>query len=489
MQRNPVETWPRAVYEQPWFVRVWNNFTVVYACDPDLLKFVLLDAVEDFPKAAIEERVLKPAFGEGMLTSEGDTWKQQRRAVASGFRRDALNAMVPAMVAAGEAAADRLLGRLAASPTTPAQSGPKNGAKCVEDVCVETTRATLDVIMAMLFGGDNGPVDKTEIARDTATYLDTIGRIGLSDIFDLPKWWPKLEQKRGRAAVARMHAAINALIAQRRASGQSQPDLLSLLLDARDPVSGEGFSDAVVRDNVMTFVGAGHETTSLALGWALWLLAHDPQTQDKLAAEAEQVLGDGPIEARHIDSLVWHRAVLEEAMRLFPPVATVPRQAKREMTFTSPSHSGATLTIPKGALVLCAIYATHRHSLYWPEPDSFIPERFLPEKRQEAAAFTLGASPASRHRYYYMPFGAGPRVCIGQQFALMEGVSILAAIVRKLRVAPVPGHFLDLRVRITMRNVDGLPLEFQARTPTPRPEAATVFSDDGHMPDVDLERV
>jgi cytochrome P450 len=441
--RNPAETWVREVYERPLHTRRTQGFTVAWVSDPDLIRKVFLEEVDAFPRAPIEERVLKPAFGEGMLTTSGEVWRHQRRAAAPGFRREALNAMLPVMAEAGQAAGVRLRAM-----------AERAGGRVRHDVCAETTRATLDVILKTLFSandatGPEGGLDPDQIARDTATYLDTLGRVSVHDVLNLPDWLPRLGTAQGRAAVARLKAVVDRVVSAREASGVSRADLLSLLVDARDPTTGQGLSPTQIRDNVMTFLGAGHETTSLALGWALYLIANDPPCQARLVAEAAEVLGDGPVTPETLERLRYTRAVIEEAMRLFPPVMAIPRVT--QAGFSAHGHD-----VPAGSLVLCPVYALHRHRLYWPEPDTFMPERFLPE-----AGGPEGG--ASRHRYSYMPFGAGPRICIGAQFAMMEAVAILANILRQVAVGPAADHSIDLRVRITLRNAGGLPLWFSPR--------------------------
>jgi cytochrome P450 len=436
--RNPLEAWHEELFELPSRRLDWLGSDYLQVMDPALMQSVLLDDIDSFRKSPVQQRVVRPGVGDGLLVVEGEAWRFQRRAAAPAFRHDAMLALAPAMAAAGERAADRLLA--AASPGRSV------------DVLPEMTRATFDVIAATLLGGDDPSFDQEAVARAVTGYVETIGAVNLFDLLGVPDWIPRPGRGPGRRAIATLRGAADAALARRRARHQHGgdlgdgfgEDLLGRMLAARDPETGRGLSDIELRDNIVTFIGAGHETTALALTWSLYLLAGDQGVQDRLAAEARAVAGEGPIGPGQVERLVLHEQVIKEAMRLYPPAVMLQRQAIR------PVRVGEHQLEP-GTEVMCLIYVMHRSRLLWERPDGFDPDRFAPERSE------------GRHRFAHMPFGAGPRICIGMRFAYLEAVAILAAVMRKARVALAPGHAALPRMRVTLRPDGGMPLLVTAR--------------------------
>jgi cytochrome P450 len=261
----------------------------------------------------------------------------------------------------------------------------------------------------------------------------------------LPAWTPfpgRGSSLRGRD---RMLALIEAPVKDRSGvDARARSGLFDLLHGAQDPETGRRMTDEEFVNNIATFLAAGHETTAVALTWTLWLLAKDPETQERVAEEVQRVLGDEPLEARHVDQLAFTRQVIQEAMRLYPPVPAMGRHPTREMEF-----GGQTIT-PK-TVVSVAIYALHRNKGLWDQPDAFDPQRFTPDQVK------------ARHRYAYLPFGGGPRVCIGQMFSLIEATAILAEAVRAFRFAPEPGYRPQILGHVTMRPHAGMPLYLTPR--------------------------
>ena len=255
-----------------------------------------------------------------------------------------------------------------------------------------------------------------------------------------------MSQRRARASAAFFEQAVDAIIERRRAlvaaSGTIPRDLLTLLLEASDPQTGTGLTHEEVRANVVTFIGAGHETTANALTWSLYLLSLSPEWRERLAAEADRVLA-GPIE-QALDGLVETRAVIEEAMRLYPPVASLSREALGPDDLCG-------RRIRKGALIIVSPWVLHRHELLWRDPGSFDPSRFLPGARETI------------DRFAYLPFGAGQRVCIGAAFSLQEAVIVLAHVMRSFALTPAPGQKIEPVQRITLRPRDGLRLRLERR--------------------------
>jgi cytochrome P450 len=259
-----------------------------------------------------------------------------------------------------------------------------------------------------------------------------------------PGWFPFPGKKRAEAAKDYLRAELIRLVAERRRSGERRNDLVRLLLEAVDPETGQTMSDRGLADNLLTFTTAGHETTALALTWTFYLLSLHPEIEKRLVREIENVTGGSALREEHIDKLTYARQVIQEAMRLYPPAPLVVRAPSRDVHFGD-------LTITKGTPTYIPIYAVHRHRTLWTDPDSFDPDRFT-----EIAS-------ASRHRYAYLPFGAGPRICIGMSFALVEAVVILATLVSATRLSLKPGYEPSLRMRITLRPKRGMPMTVKRR--------------------------
>jgi cytochrome P450 len=405
--RNPLEVIPRAVYEEDFVSFGAPGTPRVWVTAPALIKAVLLDQREAFRKMQ-QIRLLGPLLGKGILTSEGADWKWQRQASAPMFRPQELASFVPAFVHATNA----LVARWRAS-----------GAE-VQPIDADMTRVTFDVISATLL-----PAAGDDAAGAMAAALRALQRRGgwdqLYAAMNAPKWMPRPGMVSGWRAMLSMRAAVKALLDKRRALGESGPDdLMHRLILARDPESGQSMNDEQLVDNLLTFYLAGHETTARALTWTLYLLARSPEWSAALAQEVGRVTAGAEVTAAHIDELVLVQQVLKESMRLYPPVPIMSRQAAVDTRIDG--HA-----IAAGTSVLMPIYAIHRHAKRWEDPDAFDPARFAPERERSIS------------RYQYMPFGAGPRICIGMAFAMMEATAILATLLQQVKVAsagdePVP---------------------------------------------------
>jgi cytochrome P450 len=236
---------------------------------------------------------------------------------------------------------------------------------------------------------------------------------------------------------------VDRMVARRRAQAR-RDDLVDLLMQAQDPETGRRMDDDLLRDNLLTFIGAGHETTALALTWSLYLLGSHPPTAARVRAEVAGVAGEASITHEHVERLAFTRQVIHEAMRLFPSLPLMSRMCGED------TEAGG-LAVKKGTFIFIPIYAIHRHRRLWRDPDVFDPDRFGAEES------------AARHRFAYLPFGGGPRVCIGQTFAMIEAVAILATLVRGAALEPDPGHRIRPMVRVSMRPQGGMPMTLRLR--------------------------
>jgi cytochrome P450 len=309
------------------------------------------------------------------------------------------------------------------------------------------TRVTLDVLERTIFT-EGVARDPDALGRAITRYFEALGPIDPLDVFGFPDWIPRLGRWRARPAIRFFEETVAQLIDGRRAliarGGTPPRDILTLLLEAADPETGQGLGDVEVRANIVTFIGAGHETTANALSWSLYLLSQAPDVRERVEREVDAVLGERAPAPDDLARLVFTRAVIDEAVRLYPPVPFMSRAALREDRIGN-------MRIPKGSLVVAAPWVLHRHRLLWEAPEAFDPDRFLPERR------------AAIDRFAYLPFGAGPRVCIGASFALQEAVIVLASIVRAARLDLAEGHEVRPLHRVTLRPQGGLPMLVRLR--------------------------
>ena len=436
--RNPLAALPPEIYDHPLTVTSVLGRTRVYVTEPELIQDVLIRQGDALAKSPELIRILGPALGTGLLTANGPTWRWQRRSLAPGFQHDKLLALLPAMIAAAEATRDRWLALPAGAAV---------------DVAHEMMLTTFKIIVDTMLSGPRG-LDTAVIERCVAAYLKPTSWMFALSLLGAPEWVPYPGRRRGLDAAATMRRTVEAMVAARRATPGSTDDLVSLLLAASDPDTGRAMSDDEIADNLVTFMTAGHETTAMALGWTLMLLAAHPEVEERLLAEIDAVCGDGPVRPDHVARLAYTRQVLNEAMRLYPPAPIISREVLR------PIAVGGLAVAAKSTLIV-PIYAVHRHRSLWADPDRFDPDRFAPEPVK------------ARHRYAFMPFGAGARICIGSAFATMEAVAVLAVLLKALRVE-MPGAMPPSLMRITLR--PSRPVSMRV---APRRLASLVASDVG----------
>ena len=410
--RDPVGALPEAAYEAGLVRSRLFGRTVLHVMDPTLVEAVLVGHADALGKTPSVRRALGPALGDGLLTSDGATWRRQRRITAPSFRPDEVAQFRPTMIAAAERCRERMQ----------AARGPV-------EVGRETMRATLDIIAETMLSGSDA-VDAEAIAADAAAYLSQTPWAIAMSLLRAPDWVPYPGRQRGRRAAARFRRSMFALVAARRA-GPRRADLVDRLLQAVDAEHGGGLSDVEIVDNLLTFIAAGHETTAVGLAWALDLLARHPAVQDAARREVRGVAGDGAIAPADVGKLGLVRRVFSETMRLYPPAPLISRAVLRPFPL-----DGA--EVEAGARVIVPIVAIHRHRALWKEPERFDPARF-----DETAS-------AGRHRFAYLPFGGGPRICIGGGFAMEEAVIILATLLQRLSFEPL-GDAPPARMAITLR--------------------------------------
>jgi cytochrome P450 len=397
MRKSAIGTWGQRAYEEDIIQGRFFGRGSFILNTPDAIRHVLVDNYENYTRTPVGIRVLRPMLGEGLLIAEGRAWKHQRRTLAPAFTPRAVSMLVPHMLAA----TDETIAKLQTVTGEPV------------DLREAMQRMTLEIAGRTMFSfgmSRHGPALRDFVAE----YADGLARPHFLDML-LPLSWPSPQDFARARFRKRWTQFVGMLMAERRAAGKNDGapprDLFDLMDAARDPETGDAFTDAQLGDQVATMILAGHETTGTALFWALYLLALDPATQQQLAAEVEGASVSGALE---IERLKFTRAVVDETMRLYPPAFLIARAAAGPDTI-------AGLPVKPGDLILMAPWLLHRHEKLWRDPNAFIPSRFM-------------APAPPPDRFAYLPFGVGARVCIGAHFALVEATLALAKMIGAFRV-------------------------------------------------------
>lgn len=414
--RNPLRAFPPEVYDHRLVVSRIFGGDRIYVMDPVLIHEALVRHADALDKGPEIKRVLGPAIGEGLLTADGAHWRWQRQTMAPAFQHGRLLGLLPAMIAAAEETRDRWR---AAGPGTRADVG--------HDMMVTTFKIIVDTMLS-----GPGRIDTARVERSVSDYLQATNWMFALALLKAPAWTPYPGRKRTEAAAAYMRDTVSAMIGDRRRDGGGGDDLVALLLAAADPETGRTMTDAEITDNLLTFITAGHETTAVALGWTFMLLSKHPLVERRVVAEIQAVTAGASVGPDHIEALVYTRQVFQEAMRLYPPAPMIVRRVLKPLVL-------AGVTIKPGTMLTIPIYALHRHAAVWDNPDRFDPDRFAPEAAK------------ARHRYAFMPFGAGSRICIGSAFATMEAVAILAVLLQAVRLDSQAGPMPDALMKVTLR--------------------------------------
>jgi cytochrome P450 len=389
---------------------------------PDLVHEVLVAEHRAFHKGPTIQAA-KLLLGESLLTSEGERHRRQRRLIQPMFHHERIAGYADAMVRRAELVA----------------SGWRDGAEL--DAHAEMASLTLGIVGETLFGAD---VDGERSATITRALTDTLSMFDrvYSPAFRMLVRLPTPTMRRYRRIEADLDRVIAELIAERRSAGASGDDLLSLLLRAEE--SGSGMTDEEVRDEALTLVLAGHETTSNALAWTWYLLAQHPAAEARLHAELDDALAGRPPSASDLPRLRGAEAVLSESIRLRPPAWAIGRRAIRDVRIGE-------VDVPEGAIVVVSPWLLHHDARWWRDPEAFVPERW-----------TSGEA-TRRPRSAFVPFGGGPRMCVGEPFAWMEGTLLLATIARRWRLRLVPGRPVTAQAVVTLRPRGGLPMVAERR--------------------------
>ncbi|MEP3345874.1 MAG: cytochrome P450 [Litoreibacter sp.] len=400
-RRNLIEIIPEIALHQPIVSgkmgKPWHMLM-----DPDAIRHVLRDGLENYPKSDVTKNILRPAIGDSMFVAEGAHWRWQRRAAAPVFSHRNVANLAPIMSAAADRSCARIeqhVGRAA-------------------DMYAEMVTSTFEVISDVTFSGDEG-FDREAIHKAIDGYIDSTAKVSLFDVLGLPTWIPRPGRMMSSGGMKAMKSMADKVISSRAPKDDGDvPDLLDLLMAGEDPETKRSMNTSELRDNLLTFIVAGHETTALTLGWALYLCAFDKGVQTRARDEAQSVLQGRTATESDLANLPYIRQIIDETLRLYPPAAFLSRTAKKQDELCDrPITPGDTVMLP--------VYALHRSRLLWDDPDAFDPDRFAKDKKVD--------------RFAYLPFGDGPRVCIGMSFAVQEAVIILATILSRFKFTRVEG--------------------------------------------------
>jgi cytochrome P450 len=396
---------------------------------PDGIQHVLASGAENYSKQDAAYNELRELVGNGLLTSEGETWRRQKRLVQPLFTHARVAGYVEMMSEESAGLIERWN-----------EMRRKDG---TVDLHTEMTRFSLRVVCRALFGTD---VDKIiPVLRDNVPYLSRKAFTRSLSPVHIPHHWPTPGNRHVDRAANEIYDVVDELIAERRATPSGSEDLLSLLLNAQDPEGGQGLSDAEVRDQALIFLLAGHETTATSLTFTLHLLGLHPESQQKVRDEAIAVLGDRLPDHADTSKLTYSTMAIKEAMRLYPAVYVIPRLVVKDDVVGG-------YRLPAGSVAALSAWVTHRHPDFWDDAERFDPERFTPDKEK------------ARHRYAYFPFGGGPRACIGQYFSMLESIVMTPVLVRAFQFTSPPGD-VKLFNGITLRPHQAMPCRIDPIAP------------------------
>ena len=399
----------------------WRSFLVSH---PDAIETVLVTNHRNFIKHTFFWRHVTTMFGQGLLTAEGSHWVQQRKLIQPAFHRDRINSYGEVMVECSE----RML------------EGWREGQ--TRDVHADMMRVTMEIVVRTLFGSGVSDEDATAVSDAFNVAIDEIA-VRFQRPFKIPDWIPVPSNVRFNRAVRELDRLMYGLIRERRASAERGSDLLSMLVDTKDD-NGEVMTDKQLRDEAITLFLAGHETTAIALSWTWYLLSENPAAAAKLHEELDRVLAGRAPTVEDLPRLEYANRVVLESMRLYPPAYAFGREALEDCEV-------AGYRVPKGSSVFMMPWILHRDARWFPNPEAFDPDRWQGDFAKRLPAFA------------YLPFGGGPRRCIGNSFAMMEAVLLLASIARRYALRLVPGHCVEPFASITLRPRYGMKMTVAAR--------------------------
>ena len=435
--RNPLEIWGEPSYTQPWvFTKFFREQTLIVN-DPGLIRHILVDNAANYRMSDIRQLILRPILRDGLLTAEGEVWKRSRKAMAPVFTPKHSRGFAGQMLRKSEEYAEKY-----------ADCGAEGK---VFDISTDMTELAFEILSETLFSGEIDAATDN-FSGDVDSLLHRMGRVDPMDLLRAPAWVPRLTRIGGQKVLDKFRGLVSRTMELRRQRMRQDragtpEDFLTLLLDLEGP---QGLTTEEIEDNILTFIGAGHETTARALAWTLYCVANSPHIRLQMEEEIDRVIASGAEPVDWLEQMPHVRASFEEALRLYPPAPSINRAAIAADEWVD--ADGNRLQIAPGVTILVMPWTLHRHTLYWDQPRAFMPERFFPENRGRI------------HRFQFLPFGAGPRTCIGATFALQEAVIALAVLMHRYRFDMTPETRPWPVQKLTTQPANGLPLWVSVRS-------------------------
>ncbi len=427
-QDDLIAAWPKFCYKRKLVTFRVLRRSLFIVNHPPAIQQVMATNGKNYVKSPMNTQALKPILGNGLFVSEGALWARQRRVISPSTHASRLAGYANIVLEEGR-------NTLAEWERMPAGT--------IIDTAENFTLLTAEIISRIMFGFPLGERRVKELYEAFKEYQASHGRAHILEIFGVPTSFPRWSMWRGRKAIERFDKVLLEILEFGKESCGEMPDnLLQMLLNYRDE-NGQPMSEELVRDEMASIFLAGHETTAITLSWAMFLLERNPMCEKYLHQELDEVLQGAPPRYEDIPKLVYTRAVIDETLRLYPPVHVFSRQALEEDEIMG--HK-----VPAGSMVIIASWVLHRHEQLWENPNAFSPERFLP------------GSPKI-HPFAYIPFGAGSRVCLGKHLGIMEAVLLLAMIAQKYRLRLAPGHSVKPLGRMTLRAKNGMLMSLEPR--------------------------
>lgn len=440
------------------FLEIWNESAFVmqvmqtrllarrvFVCNaPDMVQHVFSSHNAAFERKSPQMRhALQPLLGDGLFISDGETWRRRRKLVGPVIHVSKLGEFAPVMV-------DTIM------ETRDRWAGLSDGSEI--DALSEMAELTAEIICRTIFGRQLGSEHAREVVQGFSDYQRLVGQTDALSLLGLPDWLPRFHGPRLKRATARIHGVLEAIITDYRARDRQGGDasVIGHLLDAVDEETGQPLDDEALRNEAAVIFMAGHETTANTLAWAWFLVSQVPEVEARLQAEIDEVLGGRAPTLADVPRLLYARAIIEETLRLYPPVPILAREALEDESIRT------RLPVPKGSIVMVVPWLLHRHKLLWEKPDHFVPERFLP------------GSSEPKSKFAYIPFSIGPRICAGLSFGLTEAILSLATLAQDYCLRLKTGHIVEPIARLTLRPGDRLPMTVHRRTKRAKAASAPV---------------
>jgi len=405
---------------------------VFVANSPDIIRYVFVENKDNYERKSPQmRRALEPLLGDGLFISDGKTWASRRRIQTPMFDNAHIQMYSKTMISTIEEMAN---------------NWQAQGDGATIEAHTEMAKLAAEIIARTLFGEKLGAENSEAVVSAFADYQSVVKQMALSNFLGLPDWMPNVNAKLGKARVAAktIHEAVDTIIALAEKGGH-EGTMVAELLKANKMESGEDLmTRKQIRNEIIVLFMAGHETTANVLAWTWYLISQAPEVEQKLHQELDSVLGGRTPEYADVEKLVYTRAILDETMRLYPPVPLLSRQALKDDEIRGRK-------VPAGSIMLVAPWLIQRHKKFWKNPDSFIPERFMP-----------GAEKPKK--FTYLPFSAGPRVCIGKSFGITESVLAIAIVAQRFRLTLPANADVKHECRLTLRPKGKLPMTMKIRT-------------------------